>query len=127
MDVNYDSLIVRSKSSVHFRLKEIQRTVRAGGKSSLPGSADNDAAAVDDFEIVAVPWIANNTSYWWGMDSSMKGDEHGLQYKESQPIMMEGPNVVFKTGEIQYKTTMMFDIGFNDARCMAGSKNTNAA
>ena len=57
----------------------------------------------------------------------MKGAEYGLQYKESQGISLEGPNVVFKTGEIQYKSTMLFDIGFNDGRNIVGSKNTNAA
>lgn len=124
MDVNYDTIIVRSKSSVAFRAKELQKTIRKG---AMPGTADNDMAAVDDFEILEVPWIENNTSYWAGIDTSMKGDEYGLQYKESQPIMLEGPNVVFKTGEIQYKTTMMFDLGHNDARNIAGSKNTNAA
>ena len=41
----------------------------------------------------------------------MKNDMYGLQYKESQPITLEGPNVVFKTGEIQYKAVTMFDIG----------------
>lgn len=127
MDVNYNTIIVRRNHSVHFRAKELQKTIRLPGRGTMPGSADNDAAAVSDFEILDIPWIATNTSYWWGIDSSMKGDEYGLQYKESQPITLEGPNVVFKTGEIQYKTTMMFDIGFNDARNMAGSKNTNAA
>lgn len=127
MDINYDTIICRSKHSVHFRLKELQKTIRLPGRGTLPGSADNDAAGVDDFEILAIPWIQNNTSYWWGVDTSMKGDEFGFQYKESQGIMLEGPNVVFKTGEIQYKTTLMFDIGVNDSRNMAGSKSTNAA
>lgn len=127
MDVNYDTIICRAKSAVNFRLREIQKTIRVPGRGTMPGSADNDAAAIDDFNIIAVPWITTNTSYWFGLDTSMKGDEYGLQYKESQPIMMEGPNVVFKTGEIQYKTTLMFDIGFNDPRNMCGSKNTNAA
>src|SRR3990167_3907805 len=121
MDVNYNTIIVRSKSSVHFRAKEIQKTVRIPGRGTMPGSADNDSSGVDDFEILPVPWIQTNTSYWWGVDSKMKGDEYGFQLKESQGIEMEGPNVVFKTGEIQYKATTMFDIGFNDARCMAGS------
>lgn len=127
MDVSYDNIIVRSKSSTHFRARELQKTIRLGGRGTMPSTADNDAAAVDDFEIIDIPWIQNNTGYWFGMDGKMKGDEFGLQYKESQPIMLEGPNVVFKTGEIQYKTTVMFDIGFNDARNMSGSKNTNAA
>jgi len=119
--------LVRSKSATHFRAKEIQRTIRVPGRATMPGTADNDASAIDDFEILPIPWITTNTAYWWGIDTAMKGDEYGLQYKESQPIMLEGPNVVFKTGEIQYKATNMFDIGFNDARCMAGSKNTNSA
>lgn len=127
MDVNYDTILCRSKSAVNFRLREIQKTIRVPGRGTMPGTSDNDAAAIDDFNIIAIPWITTNTSYWFGMDSSMKGDEFGLQYKESQPIQMEGPNVVFKTGEIQYKTTMMFDIGHNDSRNFSGSKNTNAS
>ena len=127
MDVNIDTFMVRSKSANFFRLREIRGAVRAAGKGSIPGSADNDASGIDDFEILENPWIKNNTAYWSGFDTSMKGDEYGFQYKESQPIMLEGPNVVFKTGEIQYKTTMMFDIGHNDPRNMVGSKNTNVA
>lgn len=127
MDVSYDTFIFSKGSAIAFRAKEILKAIKAGGKSSIPGSADNDGAGVDEFKILEVPYIATNTSYWWAMDSSMMGDEYGLQYKESQPITLEGPNVVFKTGEIQYKATMMYDIGHNDARNMAGSKNTNAA
>ncbi len=127
MDINYDTVIVRSKTPTHFRARELQKTIRLGGRGTMPGTADNDAAAVDDFEILDIPWITTNTAYWHGVDTSMKGDEFGLQYKESQPIMMEGPNVVFKTGEIQYKTTLMFDIGHNDPRNMSSSKNTNAS
>lgn len=57
----------------------------------------------------------------------MKNATYGLQYKESQPIKLEGPNIVFRTGEIQYKAVSMFDIGFNDPRNIVGSKNTDAA
>ena len=52
---------------------------------------------------------------------------YGLQYKEAQPTKLEGPNIVFRTGEIQYKATAMFDIGFNDSRNWVGSKGTNTA
>lgn len=127
MDVNYDTLIFKKGSSNAFRAKEILRAIKSGGKNSVPGSANNDGAGVDEFSILEVPYITTNTSYWWAMDTSLKGDEYGFQYKESQPIMLEGPNTVFKTGEIQYKATMLYDIGHNDARNMAGSKNTNAA
>ena len=127
MDVNYSSVLCRSKSTTFFRLRELKRTITLPGRGTMPGSADNDAAGVDDFEIVSIPWITTNTAYWWGVDTSMKGDEYGLQMLESQSIMLEGPHTVFKTGEIQYKTTMMFDIGYNDGRNTAGSKNTNAS
>jgi hypothetical protein len=60
-------------------------------------------------------------------DSSMKNNKYGLQYKETMPITLQGPNVVFKTDEIQYKAVMAFDIGHNDARGIVGSKATNAA
>jgi len=127
MNINYDKLITRKGHSVAFRAKELLVNIKAGGPRSMPSSAQNDAAAAPVYDIIEVPWIATNTSYWFMFDSSMKNDEYGFQYKESQPIQLEGPNVVFKTSEIQYKTTMLFDIGFNDARGWAGSKNTNAS
>lgn len=127
MDVNYDTIVCFRGSTVAFRFKEILGAIRAGGKQSIPGSADNDAAGVPAYKIIELPYIETNTNYWWMFDSTMVGPEYGLQYKESQGIQLEGPNVVFKTGEIQYKSTMMFDIGHNDARNWAGSKNTNAA
>lgn len=127
MDIQIDTFICTRGTAVAFRLKEILGAIKAGGKNSIPGSADNDAAGVNAFNILELPYITTNTLYWWGFDSRMKGDEYGLQYKESQPISLEGPNVVFKTGEIQYKAMMIFDIGHNDARNFTGSKNTNAA
>ena len=127
MDVNPDTIVVTSGTSNAFRAKEILGAIRAGGKQSLPGSANNDASGVPAYNVIEVPWITTNRDYWFAFDSSLKSDEYGLQYKESQPIQLEGPNVVFKTGEIQYKATMMFDIGHNDSRNTFGSKNTNAS
>ena len=127
MDVNIDTFIVTRGSTTGQRLKEMLAAIKAGGKSSIPGSADNDGAGVNAYDIIELPYVTTNTGYWWGFDSSMKGPEVGLQYKESQGIELEGPNVVFKTGEIQYKATMMFDLGHNDYRNLVGSKNTNAA
>ncbi|MFZ2151783.1 MAG: hypothetical protein WAV09_01600 [Minisyncoccia bacterium] len=124
LNVNYDTLIVSRGFAVHNRAVEI---LGALNKGWIPGSADRDQGAIPNYKIIALPWIQTNTSYWWMMDSSMKGPKYGLQYKESQGIEKEGPNVVFKTGEIQYKCTTLFDLGFNDARNIAGSKNTNAS
>jgi hypothetical protein len=123
-NVNVDTLICARGYAVANRAREI---LGALNKGWIPGSADRDQGAVPTYKIVESPWIQTNTSYWFMMDSSMKNSTYGLQYKESQPIELEGPNVVFKTGEIQYKATMMFDIGHNDARNIVGSKNTNAA
>lgn len=123
-NVNLDTFICSKNYSVHHRAVEI---LGALNKGVMPGSAERDGSGIPTYKIVALPWITTNTSYWWMMDSLMKNDRCGLQYKESQPITLEGPNVVFKTGEIQYKATMQFDIGHNDYRNIVGSKNTNAA
>ena len=123
-NINLDTLVVARGYSVANRAKEILGAINKGW---IPGSADRDGSATPAYKIIELPWIQTNTSYWFMMDSSMKNSTYGLQYKESQGIELEGPNVVFKTGEIQYKASMMFDIGHNDSRGWVGSKNTNAA
>lgn len=123
MNINLDTLVVARGYAPHHRAIEILGAINKGW---IPGSADRDTSGVPSYKIVALPWILTNTSYWFMMDSSMKNATYGLQYKESQAIELEGPNIVFKTGEIQYKATMMFDLGHNDARNIVGSKNTNA-
>ena len=124
LNIMLDTLVVSRGYAVHNRAVEILGAINKGW---IPGSADRDGSGVPQYKIIALPWITTNTGYWWMFDSSRKGPKYGLQYKESMPISLEGPNVVFKTGEIQYKATTMFDIGFNDARGWVGSKNTNAA
>lgn len=123
-NINLDTIVVSRGYSVHNRALEI---LGALNKGWIPGSADRDSGAIPTYKVIALPWITSNTLYWWMFDSSMKNATYGLQFKESQPISLEGPNIVFKTGEIQYKATTMFDIGHNDARGWVGSKNTNAA
>ena len=127
MDLSLDTMVVRKGFANEFRAREILGAVRAGGKQSMPSSADNDAAGVPAFKILPLPWLDSNTAYWWMFDSSLVGPMFGLQLKESQPILLEGPNIVFKTGEVQYKATTMFDLGHNDARNFVGSQNTNTA
>lgn len=130
MDVNYDTFIFSRGSTPSFRAQEILKGIQKG---MMPGSADNDGAITNyaghsaAFSIIDLPYVTTNTSYWWGMDSTMKGDDYGLQYKESEGITMHDANYVYKTGEIQKKVSLFFDVGFNDVRCMSGSKNTNAA
>jgi hypothetical protein len=124
MNVSLDTLVVTRGYGPHQRAMEILGAINRG---YIPGSADRDGSAYGAFKIIATPWTQSNTSYWWMFDSSKKNSTYGLQYKEAQPISMEGPNIVFKTGEIQYKATAWFTIGFNDSRNWVGSKNTNAA
>jgi len=122
-DLNVDTLIVRKGSTPYFKFMEVLGAIKKGWK---PVSADHDASGVPDFKMIALPRLTN-VAYWYGMDSShLNGYQYGLQYLESQPIELEGPNLVFKTGEIQYKATNMFAIGHNDGRTMFGSKGTNA-
>lgn len=124
LNVNLDTLIVSRGYAAHNRADEILGAI---GRGMIPGSADRDGSAVASYKIIPNPWITTNTGYWWMFDSSKKGPKYGFQYKESQAIQLEGPHIVFKTGEIQYKATLMFDLGFNDARGWVGSKATNAA
>ena len=123
-NINLDTLVVSRGFAVHNRAEEILGAINKG---FIAGSADRDGNAVARYKIIATPWITTNTLYWWMFDSSLKGPKYGLQYKESQGIELEGPNIVFKTGEIQYKSTLQFDLGHNDARGWVASKNTNAA
>lgn len=131
LNVNLDTMVVSRGYAVDNRATEV---LGALNKGWLAGSTDHDgpfgnpnSGAAPTYKIIRNPWIQTNTSYWFMFDSSMKSDRYGLQYKESQAIELEGPNLVFKTGEIQYKATMMFDLGHNDPRGWVGSKNTNAA
>lgn len=127
MDIDLDSLIVRKGHSNHFRALELLGAIRAGGKGSVPDSAENAAAGTPPYKVLPLPYIGTNTGNWAMYDSSMKGLKYGLQLKQSQDILMEGPNVVFKTGEIQYKATEMYDLGFNDSRNSVHSDNDDTA
>lgn len=123
LNINLDTIVVTRGFAVHNRAEEILSAINKG---FIPGSADRDGSAAPRYKIIPNPWIQTNTSYWFMFDSSMVGPKYGLQYKESQAIELEGPNIVFKTGEIQYKASMIFDLGHNDPRGWVGSKNTNA-
>lgn len=122
--INLNTFVCQRGTAVHHRAVEI---LGALNKSWIPGSADHDSGAVPVYKIVALPWITTNTSFWFMFDSSWKNSRYGLQFKESQGIELEGPNLVFKTKEIQYSATTLFDLGHNDPRGWIGSKNTNSA
>jgi len=116
---NLDRLIVKKNSSNHFKAKEILKAIKDG---KIPESNDNDGTGVGAFEIIALSWL-QNSNYWVMFDSTMKQDEYGFQFIESQAAMVDPVNVVYKTKEIQTSATTLFDLGFNDvARSMVFSK-----
>ena len=123
MNINPDTIVVSKGYPVAQRAAEI---LGALNKGSMPGSADRDGSGVPTYKIIQLPWITSHTSYWFAFDSSMKNDRYGLQYKESEGISLEGPNVIFKTSEVQFKAELQFDLGHNDFRGWFGSTNANA-
>ncbi len=55
----------------------------------------------------------------------MKDGAYGsLQYKESQPIELSPVNIIYKTGELQWKVELIMAWGHNDYRNFVGSKGT---
>ncbi len=119
-----DRLVVKKNSANHFKAKEILKAIKDG---KIPESNDNDGSGVGSFEIVALPWLVN-TNYWAMFDSSMKQDEYGFQFIESQSPMVDPVNVVYKTKEIQTSATTLFDLGHNDiARSWVFSKGDSSA
>ncbi len=122
MNMSCDTLLFKKGSSVYYRAVEIM------GAKGIPGGNENDAMGYKKMKLIEHPYLSN-AAYWFAFDSGMvtSSYQYGLQYKEAQPIKMEGPETVFKTSEIQYKATMIFDLGHNDYRGWFGSKGTNVA
>lgn len=114
LEINPSRIFVKRKSSAYFTFKEVKGAIQ---KNKLPETFSNDGSGVDDFELVELQYMTANRAFA-AMDPSFCGDTAGIQYKESQPITLEGPNVVFKTGELQYKSTIMYDMGCKDYRGM---------
>ena len=123
-NIKLDTFVCTRGFATHNRAEEMLGAINKGW---IVGSADRDKSATPGYKIIPTPWITTNTLYWWMFDSSMKNAIQGFQYKESQGIELEGPNIVFKTGEIQWKATMLFDMGFNNSRNWVGSQDTNSS
>lgn len=125
MNINLDTLIVAKNTANHFKAMELLGSIKRG---YIGESADRDGNALPAFDIYATPWILSNPGYWWMMDTSMKDGAYGsLQYKESQPIELSPVNIIYKTGELQWKVELIMAWGHNDYRNIVGSKGTRAA
>jgi len=118
--VNYDTLVCKKDSTVHSRAEEILAS------KGIPGSADNDGRANVMFKIIALDYLDNDT-YWYMTDTSMKNYDYGLQVKISEEINMKGPDIVFESDEIRYKSGFQWALGGNDYRGWAGSDASETA
>jgi len=127
MSFNPDTRIFSKGTPEAAVAKEILGAIRSGKK---PQSAERDGSGVPAFNVIELPWITTNTSYWWAFDSSIINGyegQYGLKYLEGSAVNLEGPNVVFKTKELQWSSYYDAAIGHTDGRGWGGSKNTNAA
>lgn len=124
MPANLDTVVVKKGSSNAFKAKEILGAIQKG---RIAESADNDGSGIGAFKIIELDYLTNS-NYWFMFDSSLKGDEYGFQFVESQGITLMPKNVVYKTSEMQFKVESMFDLGHNDvARMWVGSKGDSSA
>lgn len=134
MTMNPSRIIVKEGTTAHFRAMEILGALKAG---KIPGEFSNDGSAIGAFELVATPYLlgtGNATSItnlssatnWHALDVSKMTDEFGLQLFESQPIMLDEQEIVYRTKEIQYTATLAFALGHNDPRGVFCSTGANA-
>ncbi len=102
MNISPNRIMVKKGSTAEFRLAEIKGALKAG---KIPGEFSNDGAAINDFELVANPYLlgtgdATSTTNlsaatdWHAVDTNYIGDEYGLQYFESQPKITQWANVI---------------------------------
>ncbi len=120
---NLDTVVVKKNSANAFKAKEILGAIKKG---RIPESFDSDRSGIPAFEILELEYLSN-ASYWYMFDSSMKTDEYGFQFVQSQGITLMPKNVVYKTAEMQFKVESMFDLGHNDtARSWVASKGDSS-
>jgi len=89
------------------------------------GSADWDVNVYKGkYDIVEMPYFNSSGGAYWLLYDPTVGSE-GLQMVWSQPVKMEGPELVFDTGSFKYKVTMQYDLRHNDFRAYQGSRGDN--
>lgn len=133
MVMSPNRVIVKEGTTAAFRAAEIKGALKA---NKIPGEFSNDGAAIGDFELVTTPYLLgtgdgtsttnlSSATNWHALDTNHLNDEAGLQYFESQPIQLDDQEVVYRTKEIQYTSTMAFAYGHNDPRGLFSSEGDN--
>ena len=115
--LNYTKLLVPpALVSTAQRLMKTDRKV---------GSADWDINVYKGkYDVVEMPYFNSSGSAYWFLYAPEVGSE-GLRFVWSQPVKLEGPELVFDTGSFKYRATMMYDLRHNDFRAYIGSKGSN--
>ena len=133
--MDYNRIVVKEGTAAHMRALEILGALK---NNKIPGEFSNDGAAVSTFELVANPWLLgtgdatsttnlSSATNFHAIDTRYLSEKCGPQYMENTPISLSAePHVIFKTDEIQWKSTMWFAYGHADARCTAHSSGANA-
>lgn len=103
----------------------VPRATRLMKTDRKVGSADWDINIYKGaYQIVEMPYFNSSlTTYWYLFDPALASD--GLVFLWTQPVKLEGPELVFDTGSFKYKATMMYDLRHNDFRAYVGSRGNN--
>lgn len=117
MTVKYKRLLIPIPlGPTAYRLMKTDRKV---------GSADWDVNLYKGaYEVVEMPYFNSSGGAYWFLYDPDVGSE-GLRFVWSQPVKLEGPELVFDTGSFKYRSTMMYDLRHNDFRAYQGSRGTN--
>lgn len=123
LDINLDTVVVRSQSQAHFRAQEILKSIERGER---PGTANRDGSITRAFKIVDIPYLTSSSVAWGAFDASMVGPKFGLQYKEGMALNLDPQFIDYDTKEMKYSAGMDFSFGFNDVRNWVWSTGTNS-
>lgn len=112
--INLDTLVVPPQ------LKDTaERILQTTGRVE---TADNDVNLYKNkYKLVTSPYLSN-AAYWYIFDSSM----NELNFLWAQHPKLEGPETVFDTGSLKYKSTMLYTMGWSGWRGWFGSTGANA-
>ncbi len=117
MALHYKRLLIpRELSATAQRLMQTDRKV---------GSADWDINIVKGkYQLVEMPYFnTSGAAYWILYDPDLGSDCLVLLW--SQPVKLEGPELVFDTGSFKYRATMQYDLKHNDFRAYQTSEGDN--
>ncbi len=122
LDLNFDKILCKKNSSVHFRAQEILKSIERG---EGPLTANRIGSIDRSFEILPVPYLTAD-AMWAAFDSSKVGPKFGLQMKSGMPLTLDPQFIDYDNKEMKYSAGADFAYGFNDVRNWVMSTGLNA-